>query len=185
MAEQRRVRDHARKSIVEFDVDRDRPRTECHRSTVHHLVEADLVDVQVHRARLDPAHVEEVRDERVEPVGTLFDRGEQLLLDVRGPVEARLTQARHGGLDRCQRSTEVVGDGCEQRGAEFVCCLHRLRSGAAGPQQSLFYGDRQLVEEGDRGRPVHHPERAIGQQQATSRPGVEHPIGVGRRGRRM
>ena len=44
-----------------------------------HLVQCDRGGRDVERSRLQPAHVEEIADERVEPVGLLLDRGKELV----------------------------------------------------------------------------------------------------------
>ena len=44
----------------------------------HHLLERHRADDQLHRARLEAAHVEQVPDQVVEPVGAVVDRLEQL-----------------------------------------------------------------------------------------------------------
>ena len=43
------------------------------------LVDADGRQADVERSGLEPAHVEQVADERVEPVGLLVDRDEELV----------------------------------------------------------------------------------------------------------
>ena len=44
-----------------------------------HLVDPDRQEADVERARLEPAHVEEVADERIEAIGLLVDREEELV----------------------------------------------------------------------------------------------------------
>ncbi len=89
--------------------------------------------VQLERSRLQAAHVEEVADEGVEAVGLLVDRREELVLLGRSPVDVSLQQARHRGLDRRERSAQVVRDGGEERRSELV----RRREGSGGGRLGL------------------------------------------------
>ena len=58
------------------------------------LLEPDRHRADLERASLDPAHVEEVPDERVEPVGLLVDRVQELAPLVVRPLDVLLEEAR-------------------------------------------------------------------------------------------
>ncbi len=90
---------------------------ECRRDD---LVESDRSFRRVERARLQPADVEEVVDELVEPIGLLVDRAHELVCLAARPAHVRLQPARGQRLDRGQRRAEVVADGPEERGSEVV-----------------------------------------------------------------
>ena len=85
---------------------------------------------ELHRAGLQPAHVEQVADEVVEPVGPLVDRLEELAGRAGREVDVALQQAAHRRLDRRQRRAQVVRHRREQRGAQLV----RLRQ-PGGPRR--------------------------------------------------
>ena len=72
------------------------------------------------RAGLEAAHVEQVADEAVEPVGLLVDGDEERSRCVVGPGDVVLEQARHRRLDRRERRAQVVATRAEQRGAQVV-----------------------------------------------------------------
>ena len=72
------------------------------------------------RADLQPAGVEQVADEPVQPVGLLVDGGERLGELLRRPVDVGVAQARDHRLDRRQRRAQVVRDGPQQRRAHGV-----------------------------------------------------------------
>ena len=71
-----------------------RPRADAPSSptsaTRHHFVEPDVAHHELQRTRLQPAHVEEVADEVVEPVGALVDRLEQLTASPRARSRRRV-----------------------------------------------------------------------------------------------
>ena len=77
---------------------------------------------QRRRPGLQPAHVEEVPDQRVEPVGLLVDGGQELARVAssrprrRRPGRRLVTDA----LMAAQRRAQVVGHGGEDAGAQFV-----------------------------------------------------------------
>ena len=74
---------------------------------------ADGAGVDVERAGLEPAHVEQVADEGVEPVGLLVDRARGTRRCApRCQSTSSLQQARDRRLDRRERRAQVVGDRC-------------------------------------------------------------------------
>ena len=72
------------------------------------------------RAGLQPAHVEQVADEGVEPVGLLVDRRRGTRRGLVGPVDVVLEEAGDRRLDRRQRRAQVVRHGGAERGPELV-----------------------------------------------------------------
>ena len=84
------------------NIDRDRLAAFCERTQRpgHDLLEPDVAEHELQRAGLQAAHVEQVADEVVEPVGLLVDRLEKLVYRVSGPDDVTLQQARDRGLDR-------------------------------------------------------------------------------------
>ena len=69
------------------------------------------------RPGLQPRHVEQVADERVEPVGGVLDGRLELGLVLRREGHLRRAQAADRGLDAGQRGAQVVRHRREQRGA--------------------------------------------------------------------
>ena len=57
------------------------------------LVEPDRLPADLDGSRLEPAHVEQVADERVEAVDLLVDRGQELAPGFGRPVDVVLEQA--------------------------------------------------------------------------------------------
>ena len=84
---------------------------------------------RVDRPGLQPAQVEQVADQPVEPVGALLDRREQGLPVLLGQGDVGLPQAADAGLDRGQRCTQVVADGGQQCGPDPVALGRALRLG--------------------------------------------------------
>ena len=117
----------------------------------HDLFEADVALDELDRAGLDPAHVEKVADEVVEPVGLAVDRLEQLAPVVGVERDVALAEARDRRLDRRQGRPQVVGDRDEQRGAQRVRLGQALGCGGLGPQPASLDRERELARE----RPQH------------------------------
>ena len=91
------------------------------RARGHDLVDADRLRVQRQRAGLQPAHVEQVLDQPVEPVERLVGGGQQLVAGRSASnVDVVAAQAGHRGLGRGERGAQVVADRGEQRGAQPV-----------------------------------------------------------------
>ena len=90
------------------------------------------------------AHVQQVADQGVEPVGVLLDRGEQVGLVGLGPLHVGLPQAAHAGLDRGERRAQVVADSREQRRPHPVAFGQRLGLGGLGPQSFPVQGGGRL-----------------------------------------
>ena len=92
---------------------------------------------RLQRPGVQAAHVEQVADQRVEPVGVLLDGGQQLGLVVLGPFHVGLPQAADAGLDRGQRRAQVVADRARAGRSASGCPRPAPRPGrpgcAAGP----------------------------------------------------
>ena len=123
----------------------------------------DLVDrrrpqERLQRAGGQPAHVEQVADQRVQPVGGLLDGGQQRGLD-RAAVHCTsvcrsvLTLALIDG----QRRAQVVADRGEQRGAHPVALGQGLGLRGLGAQPVPVQRGGGL-----RGEPVEQPRAVIG-----------------------
>ena len=100
------------------------------------LPRSTSVEQRSDRARLQPAQVEQVADQGVQPVGRLLDGGQQLLLVLRRPGDRGVAQAADRGLDRGQRAAQVVRDRGQQRGPGPVALGQlgaRCRDSAARP----------------------------------------------------
>ena len=93
----------------------------------HDLLEGHRPELGLHRAGLQPAHVQQVGDQRVEPVGGLLDGGEQRGLVFAAPLDVLLAQAAHRGLDAGERRAQVVRDRRQQCGTDRVALLEPLR----------------------------------------------------------
>ena len=77
-------------------------------------------EVRSQLAGIDAAHVEQVRDEPVEPLGLAIDRGGDLAALLGRPLDVGVHQRPGGGPDRRQRRPQVVRDRVEQRRLERV-----------------------------------------------------------------
>ena len=102
---------------------------------------------RLQRAGVQAAHVEQVADQPVEPVGVLLDGGEQRLFVGLGPGHVGLAQAADAGLDRGQRRAQVVADRGEQRGPHPVALGQRLGLGGLGAQPFPVEGGGGLRRE--------------------------------------
>ena len=111
------------------------------------LVEPDVAHHELDRAGLQPAHVEEVPDQVVEPVGPLVDGLEELPGGGRREVDVALQQAADRRLDRRQRRPQVVRHGCQQGGAQLVGLRQPGGPVGVGPQLALLDRDRHLPRE--------------------------------------
>ena len=123
-----------------------------------HLVDRDGAQERLQRPGVQAAHVEQVADERVEPVRVLLDGGQQVGLVGFGPLHVGLPQAADRGLDRGQRGAQVVADRGEQRGPHPVAFGQRLGLGRLGTQPLPVQRGRRLGgvpgQQGRRGRGV-------------------------------
>ena len=102
-------------------------------------------------AGLEPAHVEQVPDERVQAIGLVLDRVEELRDVLVAPLDVGLAQARHRRLDRRERRPQVVGHGLQQRGAQLVRLAERRRGCRLRAEAGAFARRGQL-----RGERVEH-----------------------------
>jgi hypothetical protein len=130
----------------------------------HHLVHADRPAVQAEGAGLQPAHVEQVADQGIQPVGLLVDGGQQLSGRLGGEGDVVLEQARDRGLDRRQWGAQVMGDGGQQRGAQLVGLGQQGRVGGRPAQPAALQRDGELV-----GKGFEHPSVVAGQAPAGER----------------
>ena len=78
------------------------------------LLDTDRLELDVQRRRLQATHVEQVADDRRQPIGLLLDGLVELGDRVRRPVDVALTKAGDRRLDRRQGGAQVVGDGLQQ-----------------------------------------------------------------------
>ena len=60
--------------------------------TVDHVRQFDRSGTRLHRTGLDPCHVQQVADQRVQPVGGALDGGQELGLVILGPGHVGLAQ---------------------------------------------------------------------------------------------
>ena len=143
-----------------------------------HLVETDVAHHELERAGLQPAHVEQVADEVVEPVSALVDGLEQLPGGGGREVDVALQQAADRRLDRRQRRPQVVRHRREQRGAQLVGLRQPGGPLGVGPQLALLDRDRHLAGErarGPRGRRRRGPAPQDQHLVAVER---DHDVGV-------
>ena len=99
------------------------------------LLERDRAHDQLHRTGLEAAHVEQVADQVVEPVGAVVDRLEQLASRRRCEVHVALQQAAHRRLDRRERRAQIVRHRREECGPQLVRLFEISRAGGVGPQR--------------------------------------------------
>ena len=131
---------HARQRLGDVDVDARRAsRQPGERAPARTSSSADVAHHELQRAGLQPAHVEQVADEVVEPVGRLVDGLEELAASPSGvQVDVALQQARDRRLDRRQRRAQVVGHRREQRGAQLVRLREPVGARGVGAQRALL-----------------------------------------------
>ena len=101
-----------------------------------HLLERHSAQRGTEGARLQPAEVEQVGDDRRQPVGLVLDRLEEVVAHRGRPVDVTLAQARDRCLDAGQRRTQIVRHGAQHRRAQRVGLLERVGLG----------GDRSQVD---------------------------------------
>ena len=89
------------------------------------LFEVHLAHHRLEDAGLQAAHVEQVAHERVQSVGFVLDRAEELVDVGLAPGDVGLAQARRRGLDPGERSSQVVGNRLQERSAQFVGLTER------------------------------------------------------------
>ena len=98
--------------------------------------EVDVLGARVQHAGLDPRHVEEVRDQGVQPLGLRVNGLEHLALLLAGPRDLVVEQVGDVRLDRRERTPEIVRDGGEQGLPETLRLPVDLRA-RRGPKQSI------------------------------------------------
>ena len=98
---------------------------------------------------MQAAHVQQVADERVQPVGVVLDGGQQGRLVRLAPLHVGLAQAAGAGLDRGQRGAQVMADRGQQRGAHPVALGQRLGLSGLGAQPLAVQGRGGLGGEPD------------------------------------
>ena len=81
---------------------------------------ANTAEARAKLARFHAAHVEEVRDQPIEPLGLGVDRSGDLAALVGRPLHIGVHQRARRGSDRRQWRTQVVGDRVEQGRLERV-----------------------------------------------------------------
>ncbi len=122
-----------RQAFGDVEPDRVRARQPVQRQR-RDLLDRHRLDERLQRTGLQAAHVEQVGDQPVEPVGGVLDGREQLLLVILGVGDVGLPQAADARLDRCQRRTQVVADRGEKCGPHPVSGLERLGLRGLGAQ---------------------------------------------------
>ncbi len=118
-----------------------------------------LIDIgglmeHIHRAGLQPAHVEQVLDQGAQPVRFVVNGLEEdaSLLGPEGELVRE--EARGGRFDGRQWRPEVVAHCGQQRGPELICPGQGVRSGSFGMEPVALEHRRQLGGEGGQDVPV-------------------------------
>ena len=160
--EQRPVGEDGRQVGWHVDGDRFGPVREAPHRRVDRIVHRHRHELHGERARLEPARIEQVPDQPVEPVGLLVDRGVHLGQLRRLPDDRWIEQPRRERLDRGERRAEVVRHGAQQRRA---CPVDRGELvGAPGVAAHHLPVDRNPELTGECGE---HP-LVVGGQRATT-----------------
>ena len=146
--EQARIGVDARQRLRDVELDRPVRRGDAAYRGRQDLLEADGRGADLEGAGLQPAHVEQVPDERVQPVRLLVDRPQELVLRLGCPVDVVLEQARDRGLDRGDRRPQVVRHRGEQRGAKLVRRRERSRGLGLGLELAELDRGGELLREG-------------------------------------
>ena len=146
--EQRRVGDDRRQRLGDVDVDRARRARRgwrARRARPRRAPTARSVDVE--RAGLEPAHVEQVADEAFEPVGLLVDRVEELAGAARRPVDV---VAAAGSSTDALIDASGVRRSCET--AAGAPCAARWRRRASPPRRPRPRAPRAAIDDGELAR---------------------------------
>ena len=114
--EQGGVSDDVRQRLVDVDVDVWGAGAEAADRRYDDFLYAGRPQIDEDRERLQPAHVQQVADQRRQPVGLGLDRRLELRPQVGRPVDLVLAKAGDRRLDCGQRRAQVVGDGLQQGG---------------------------------------------------------------------
>ena len=124
---------------------------------------ADIVKrvVRLHRAGLDPGHVEQIGDEAVQPLGFVDHRREQLAAVLFRQRLRELLQRARRAHDRGERRLQIVRDRGQQRRAQPVGLGRELGPVDIGDKLDALDGDRRLV-----GQRIEQP-LLLGRQQRT------------------
>ena len=129
---------------------------------------------------LQPAHVEQVDHERVEPVGAVLDGLEQVGTVLVGPVDARVAQAAHRRLDRRQRRAQVVGHGGEEGGARARGLGQHPPLGLERHGRATLHQHRRVGDDGGQQRLLHGVARRPPQHEHVLVAHRHRPLRTGR-----
>ena len=119
-----------------------------------HLVPAEGAQLGADRVGGDAGHVQQVADQKVEPVGAFLDRGQQLLLFLRGVPDVGPPEAADGELDPGQRCPQIVGDRAEDGRAHGVALGQAHHFAPAGHELLALQLGGQVHAEGCEEPPV-------------------------------
>ncbi len=111
----------------------------------HDLREVHGLGLRLQHPGLDPRHVQQVRDQHVQPVGLRVDRAEHLELLVLRTLDLRIQQIRDRGLDRRERAPKVVRDGGEHAPADLIGLPEDLRLRRGAQETVALQHERELV----------------------------------------
>jgi len=118
--QKRGVGQHSGQVLGDVDHGSRRLPGQAHEGGRYDLLEAHGAQDEPEGTGLEAAHVEQIADEGVEAIDLLVDGHEQLMGIVLTEVDVGLEEAGGRRLNRRERSSEVMTDRSEQRGAQLV-----------------------------------------------------------------
>ena len=101
--------------------------------------------LSLQHAGLDPRHVEQIGDERVEPIRLRVDRLEHLATLLVRPRDIGVHQIRHGCLDRSQWTAQVVRDGRQHAAADLIGLFEDLGIRRGAQEAISFEHQSELI----------------------------------------
>ena len=118
------------------------------------LIPAHGFEQGIDGIRRDPGHVQQIADQRVQPVRTLLYRSQQLLLLFLGEMDVVVPKPADGQLDPGQGRAQVVRNGAEDGRAHRVALGQAQHLAPAGHQLLAFQLGRQMNAERPEEAPV-------------------------------
>ena len=159
------VGEHAWEVIRHVDQHPVRGRADAAQGDGDDLLQPHRQGVHVERSRLEAAHVEKVAHERVEPVGVLVDRMEELVSLGLGPHDVVGQERGDRGLDPGQWRAEVVRHCRQDRGPQLVRGGKGLGRRRVRLELLHVQGRSELARRTPRGEAVVRADRVPGQRQ--------------------
>ena len=118
------------------------------------LVHRPQLEMRLDRAGLEPGHVEQVRDDTVEPRGLFPDGGDERVVVAFLELDLVARERLRAGDDRGQRRAEIMRDRAQERRLDHVAAPERFRLERFRLERGPADGDGQ--QGGERGQESPH-----------------------------